>query len=195
MAGDRSADPVDLGQGIHPAGRVDLDAAAGATTGRGIERDLDSGAAAQDPQISVYIRYDSTGEARFVLWRNRLFVLVALAYALVGGLVGLAWATFPSALSPYAPLAHAHLMLVGFVGMMIFGIGLHVLPRFSGRPLYSERLADVQFALTNAGLITMCIGWLARISRIVPVGGAGIWIGLLLFTANVVLTIRPWARR
>jgi cbb3-type cytochrome oxidase subunit 1 len=86
-------------------------------------------------------------------------------------------------------------MLVGFVGMMIFGIGLHVLPRFSGRPLHSERLADLQFALTNAGLITICSGWLARVPALVPVGGAGIWVGLLLFTTNVVLTICPWARR
>ena len=130
-----------------------------------------------------------------MLWRNRLFVLLALVYALVGGLIGVAVATVPGALSPEAPLAHAHLMLVGFVGMMIFGIGLHVLPRFSGRPLYSERLADVQFALMNAGLITICIGWLAPVAPIVPIGGAGIWGGFLLFATNVALTIRPWARR
>lgn len=120
---------------------------------------------------------------------------LALAYALVGGLVGLAWLVFPGLLSPYALRAHAHLMLVGFVGMMIFGVGLHVLPRFVGRPLYSERLADVQFVLTNVGLVVACGAWIAGVPAIVPWGGAGLWAGFLLFAANVVATIRPWARR
>ena len=84
-----------------------------------------------------------------MLARNRWFVAVALAYALLGGLLGLCWLAVPAAMPALALRAHAHLMLVGFVGMMIFGIGLHVLPRFTGRPLYSERLADAQFAAAN----------------------------------------------
>ncbi len=85
----------------------------------------------------------------------------ALVYALLGGLLGLAWFASPDLVPRLALRAHAHLMLVGFVGMMIFGIGLHVLPRFTGRPLYSERLADVHFALANFGLLAMAGGWLA----------------------------------
>ncbi len=130
-----------------------------------------------------------------MLWRNRLFVAMALVYALAGGLVGLAWSTLPGRLSPYALRAHAHFMLVGFVGMMIFGVGLHVLPRFSGRPLYSERLADLQFVVTNAGLLIACTAWLAGFPTVVPIGGAGLWIGFILFAVNVVLTVRPWSRR
>ena len=90
-----------------------------------------------------------------MLPRNRWFIAAALAYALAGGLVGLLWLAFPSALSPLALRAHAHLMLVGFVGMMIFGVGLHVLPRFTGRTLFSERRADAQFVLANVGLLAM----------------------------------------
>lgn len=130
-----------------------------------------------------------------MLWRNRLFIAMGLLYALVGGLVGLAWLALPGHLSPYALRAHAHFMLVGFVGMMIFGVGLHVLPRFSGRPLYSERMADLQFVMTNAGLIVACGAWLAGAPAIVSIGGAGMWIGFLLFAVNVTLTVRPWARR
>jgi len=130
-----------------------------------------------------------------VLPRNRWFIAAALAYALLGGLIGLAWLANPSWLSGYALRAHAHLMLVGFVGMMIFGVGLHVLPRFVGRALFSERLADAQFALANAGLVAMVAGWLASVQSIVGAGGAALWLAFVLFAVNIVLTVRPWGRR
>lgn len=130
-----------------------------------------------------------------MLPRNRWFIAAALAYALLGGLLGLAWLAVPSAMPAYGLRAHAHLMLLGFVGMMIFGIGLHVLPRFTGRALFSERLADAQFALVNLGLPAMVIGWLAGARVAVNAGGALSWAGLVLFAVNVVATVRPWARR
>ena len=130
-----------------------------------------------------------------MLPRNRWFIAAALGYALAGGLVGLLWLAFPSALSPLALRAHAHLMLVGFVGMMIFGVGLHVLPRFTGRTLFSERLADAQFVLANVGLLAMVAGWLATITAGVRAGGLLLWASFLLFAINVVATVRPWARR
>ncbi|MBI4331322.1 MAG: hypothetical protein HY673_08585 [Chloroflexi bacterium] len=42
--------------------------------------------------------------------------------------------------------------LVGFVIFAIFGIGYHILPRFRGRPLHSEKLGWWQFWLANIGL-------------------------------------------
>lgn len=130
-----------------------------------------------------------------MLPRNRWFIAAALLYALLGGLVGLAWLAFPGALAPLALRAHAHLMLVGFVGMMVFGIGLHVLPRFTGRNLYSERMADAQFVLVNVGLLAMAAGWLGDSPGAVRSGGAVLWAGFLLFAVNVIATVRPWARR
>ena len=130
-----------------------------------------------------------------MLPRNRWFIGAALAYALLGGLLGLTWLAFPEGLPAYALRAHAHLMLVGFVGMMIFGVGLHVLPRFTGRVLFSERLADAQFVLVNVGLLAMVVGWLTNGPRVVTAGGALLWAGFLLFALNVVATVRPWARR
>ena len=130
-----------------------------------------------------------------MLPRNRWFIAAALAYALAGGLLGLAWLAFPQSLPPLALRAHAHLMLVGFVGMMIFGVGLHVLPRFTGRTLFSERLADAQFALVNGGLLAMVAGWLSSANAVVRSGGALLWFGLALFAINIVATVRPWGRR
>ena len=130
-----------------------------------------------------------------MLPRNRWFVAAALLYALLGGLLALAWLALPGALPPYTLRAHAHLMLMGFLGMMIFGIGLHVLPRFTGRALYSERMADAQFVLANLGLLSMVLGWLGGLRPAVLSGGALLWTGMLLFAVNVLATVQPWARR
>ena len=130
-----------------------------------------------------------------MLPRNRWFIAAALGYALLGGLLGLAWLAHPAALPPLALRAHAHLMLVGFVGMMIFGVALHVLPRFTGRALFSERTADAQFWLANAGLLAMVSGWLAGMSAVAAAGGAALWLAFGLFAVNVTATVRPWARR
>lgn len=56
--------------------------------------------------------------------------------------------------------AHAHINLIGWVSMMIFGVAYHILPRFSGKPLFSEQLAITHFWLANIALIGMA-GFLA----------------------------------
>ena len=135
------------------------------------------------------------GYHRAVLPRNRWFVAASLLYALLGGLLGLTWLASPGLVPGLALRAHAHLMLVGFVGMMIFGIGLHVLPRFTGRALYSERLADAQFALANLGLLALLAGWLGGVPVAATTGGLLLWLGFVAFAVNVIGTVRPWARR
>lgn len=130
-----------------------------------------------------------------MLARNRWFVAAALVYALAGGLVGLAWLANPELVPGNALRLHAHFMLVGFVGMMTFGVGLHMLPRFTGRALFSERAADVQFYAANLGLLTMGAGWLAASPALAVAGGALLWAGFALFALNVILTVRPWGRR
>jgi cbb3-type cytochrome oxidase subunit 1 len=130
-----------------------------------------------------------------MLPRNRWFIAAALVYALAGGLLGLAWLAAPAALPALTLRAHAHLMLVGFVGMMIFGVGLHVLPRFTGNALFSERLADAQFWLANLGLVAMVLGWLLAMHVLSSTGGGALWLAFGLFALNVTATVRPWARR
>lgn len=130
-----------------------------------------------------------------MLPRNRWFIAAALAYALLGGLLGLIWLADPGRLPVLALRAHAHLMLVGFVGMMIFGVGLHVLPRFTGHNLFSERLADAQFWLANVGLLAMVLGWFSARQLVSAAGGAALWLAFALFALNVAATVRPWARR
>ncbi|MBM4387656.1 MAG: cbb3-type cytochrome c oxidase subunit I [Deltaproteobacteria bacterium] len=53
--------------------------------------------------------------------------------------------------------AHVHLNLLGWMTMMIYGVGYHILPRFAGKHLRGGRLIDVQFYLANAGLLGMVV--------------------------------------
>lgn len=125
-------------------------------------------------------------------WRNRLFITSALAYGLLGGLIGIAWLFDPAGVPGNVALLHAHIMLLGFIAMMIYGVGLHVLPRFSGRPLYSERMADWQLYVANVGLWVMAAGWLTLRAALLAVGGALSWLAIALFSLNVLLTVRHY---
>jgi cbb3-type cytochrome oxidase subunit 1 len=58
--------------------------------------------------------------------------------------------------------AHMHMVLLGFVTMMIYGVAYHVIPRFAGFPLHSRRLAGVQWWLANGGLALMVTGFAVR---------------------------------
>ena len=42
---------------------------------------------------------------------------------------------------------------------MIFAVAYHVLPRFSGRPLFSETLGNLHLILSNIGLLGLIIVW------------------------------------
>lgn len=50
---------------------------------------------------------------------------------------------------------HSHLNMLGWVSMMIYGVGYHILPRFMGRPLYSNKIGEAQFYLANISLVAM----------------------------------------
>ncbi len=122
--------------------------------------------------------------------RNRLFVTLGLIYGLLGGLLALVRLADPALLPGDVARAHAHLMLLGLVLMNIYGIGLHVLPRFAGYALRSEHLAWAQFWLANAGLPLMVAGWLALVSSLVLIGGAASAAAMLAFGVNIVFTVR-----
>lgn len=122
--------------------------------------------------------------------RNRLFVAIGLLYGLLGGLIGLVHLALPGVIPGNVPKLHAHVMLLGFVLMTIYGVGLHVIPRFGGYPLRSERVATVQFWLANAGLPLMIGGWLTWTSWLTAIGGALTVAAIALFGGNMILTVR-----
>jgi hypothetical protein len=84
--------------------------------------------------------------------------MASLIYLVIGSCLGLIMAIYPPS-TCYLLLAHVHFLLLGFIAMMIYSVGYHVLPRFSGFKLYSELLVTIQFYLANIGLIGIALTW------------------------------------
>ena len=122
--------------------------------------------------------------------RNRLYVTIGLIYGLLGGLLMIVRLIEPTLLPGNLPRVHGHMMLLGFVLMTIYGVGLHVLPRFGDYPLRSERIATIQFWLANAGLPLMVAGWLVYADWLVALGGVLTVTAMALFDINMILTVR-----
>lgn len=89
-----------------------------------------------------------------IVWYLRMSVI----YFAAGALAGFYMIINPE-VSGYFVTAHAHLNLLGFMSMMIYGVGYHILPRFSGQHIYSPKIMHLQFWMSNLGLIGMAIGW------------------------------------
>ena len=91
---------------------------------------------------------------KVIVWYLRMSVI----YFVAGAVIGFAIILWPDK-SGYYITTHAHLNLLGFMSMMIYGVGYHILPRFSGRHIYSPAVMNVQFWIGNAGLIGMAVSW------------------------------------
>ena len=83
------------------------------------------------------------------------FIGMSIIYLVIASVFGIAMLANPGLLT--LKFVHSHLNMLGWVSMMIFGVGYHILPRFMGRPLKSPKLGEVQFWLANIGLIGMLI--------------------------------------
>lgn len=81
------------------------------------------------------------------------FVVASLAYFFLAAVLG-TW--MGAAGGPgWARFAHVHFNLLGFMSMMIYGVGYFILPRFNGRTLRFPSWVPVHFYAANAGLIGM----------------------------------------
>lgn len=93
-------------------------------------------------------------------WYVRAFIKASLAWLAMGVTLGVAMAAHP--LWTIYRLAHVHMVLLGFVTMMIYGVAYHVIPRFAGFPLHSRRAAVWHWWIANAGLALMAVGFALR---------------------------------
>ena|SRR3990172_669694 len=123
------------------------------------------------------------------------FIKVSLIYLLLGTILGVLFlynSGFQSLL-----FVHSHFNLLGFVSMMIFGVGYHVLPRFRGKELYSKLMANIQFWMANIGLIGMAIFYTLSLYNIGEITkpllvlfGIIMTLSILLFVINLLVTFR-----
>jgi len=107
------------------------------------------------------------------------FILAGIAYGIIGMLMGLAMgATGKFDMAP----VHAHIILLGWVSMVLFGLLYRGIPAME-----KETLAAWQFWISNIGLIIMMITLAMVINKnmsVAPVLAAAevaVIIGLLLF--------------
>lgn len=88
------------------------------------------------------------------------FLRASLLWLAAGVSLGVAMAVHP-AWTRYRPV-HLHMLLLGFVTMMIAGVAYHVFPRFAATPLHAPKMQTVHFVLANVGLVLVACGFAAR---------------------------------
>lgn len=108
------------------------------------------------------------------------FLKASLFYFALAGLLGLSFFLVPTLVGEFK-FMHTHFNLLGWMSMMIYGVGYHILPRFRGKPLYSDKLGDIQFWVANIGLVVMTVAKAISLS----VTGAALWTGIAIVGAFI----------
>ncbi len=83
------------------------------------------------------------------------FIVASLLYFVLASVLGL-WMGLTAA-PGWARFAHVHLNLLGFMAMMIYGVGYFVLPRFNAREMRWPALLPIHFWAANFGLVGMVV--------------------------------------
>lgn len=81
------------------------------------------------------------------------FIAMSMVYLAVASLLGVGMLASSKLVA--LKFVHSHLMLLGWVSMMIYGVGYHILPRFAGRLIKKPGLCELQFWMANIGLVGM----------------------------------------
>jgi len=116
----------------------------------------------------------------------RRYIRTALVYLVLGLLLGAGMLAFGN---DNFQFVHVHMLLVGFVLFLIYGVGYKLIPTmFFGLPrLVSVGLAEVQFWLANAGLVGMLAG------AVLPVGlgldRLAVFFGLVEAAAGILFAV------
>lgn len=114
-------------------------------------------------------------------WFAKAFLKSALVWLALGVTLGVVMAVRPE-FTVYRP-AHLHMLLLGFVAMMINGVAYHVVPRFVGQPLFSSRAPGWHWFAANIGLVCMVAGFLLRANAL-PFATAALATGGTLSAAG-----------
>ena len=86
---------------------------------------------------------------------TRAFIYASLLYLALGALLGLGVGVAPETFLAWR-FVHVHLLLLGFMAMMVYGVGYFILPRFNVTTLRWPHLLPVHFWTANLGLLGIC---------------------------------------
>lgn len=122
------------------------------------------------------------------------FILMSIVYLTIAAVLGVFMFGNPSLMQ--FKFVHSHLMLLGWVSMMIYGVGYHILPRFAGKLIKSKAMAELQFWLANIGIVGMLLFYtLGVYNQTDSYRGATVAFGVIeavsifLFFYNMVATL------
>ncbi len=113
---------------------------------------------------------------------NRVFVISAMVYLLLAGLSLLVQGALLG--DGVLRLPFLHLFTIGFMLMLTYGVGAHMLPRFMGQPIRGGAWSWTQLGLAHGGLLLLVTGFVLS-PHIGVVGGALVWLSLLLFIVRL----------
>ncbi len=122
------------------------------------------------------------------------FIVMSIIYLGLASLLGIVMLWSQNALA--LKFVHSHLNMLGWVSMMIYGVGYHILPRFMGRPLYSNKVGEAQFYLANISLVGMLLFYTLNAYNPGPsyrmltvLFGAVQAVAIILFFYNMLMTL------
>jgi len=122
------------------------------------------------------------------------FIVMSVVYLGIAAVMGIIMLSNQNVMA--LKFVHSHLNMLGWVSMMIYGVGYHILPRFMGRALYSNRIGEAQFYLANISLITMLLFYALNVydpsdlyRTITVVSGAVQALAIFLFLYNMLMTL------
>lgn len=126
----------------------------------------------------------------------KTFVKASLIYLGIGAITGLIMIIYPDTRFLLTRI-HTHINLLGFMAMMIYGVGYHILPRFMGRPIYSPQLANIHVWLANLTLIGLSVSWTlesllgGRWYAFAIIFGLGQAVSIFIFIINLWISMKP----
>lgn len=122
------------------------------------------------------------------------FIVMSVVYLGVSAVLGIVMLAHENVMA--LKFVHSHLNMLGWVSMMIYGVGYHILPRFMGRALYSNKIGEVQFYLSNISLVAMLLFYTLNVydpgnlyQTITVLSGAVQVFTLFLFLYNMLMTL------
>jgi cytochrome c oxidase cbb3-type subunit 1 len=122
-------------------------------------------------------------------WFIKAFIRSSLLWFAGGVVLGVAMGVYPPWII-YLP-AHAHMNVVGFLTMLVFGVGYQLLPRLFGHPLHSPRLAVAHLLCANVGLAGLVFGFVLRPHNdsaarwVIASGGSLFTLGAMFWVYNL----------
>jgi len=122
------------------------------------------------------------------------FIVMSVVYLGAAAVMGILMLANPNVMA--LKFVHSHLNMLGWVSMMIYGVGYHILPRFMGRPLYNNKIGEIQFYLANISLVSMLLFYTLNVynpsdvyKTITVVSGAVQAFSVFLFLYNMLMTL------